>query len=82
MSYTTIYTNQHTIRYIHENRATTYASGATGFTSVKVGEEEVIFNVAIDPEQLDQMAHTAARNKIQQCKDGALLVEIVSRKRL
>ncbi|HZW05367.1 MAG TPA: hypothetical protein VFF58_00535 [Candidatus Nitrosotalea sp.] len=82
MSYLTIFANQQTKRDLHEQQPTKYASGATGWTSVKVGEEEVVFNVAVDSEQLAQMARIAARNKSQKCKDGAVLVEVVSRRRL
>lgn len=80
--YKTIFANLKTTREIHENQKTTFPSGATGWTSVQVGTEEVTFNVAVDPWQLEQMARIAARNKSQKCKDGAVLVEVVTRKRL
>jgi heme O synthase-like polyprenyltransferase len=82
MDYVSIFANQYTTRDITESKPDTFASGATGWTLVKVGTEEVVFNVAIDRDQLAQMARTAARNKSQRCKDGAVLVEVVSRKRL
>jgi hypothetical protein len=82
MSYFTIFNNQHTTRDITEQQARKFPSGATGWESVKVGTEEVTFNVAVDSEQLAQMARIAARNKSQKCKDGAVLVEVVTRRRL
>jgi hypothetical protein len=82
MTYSTIFTNAITKRDIQEQKPRQFSNGATGWESVKVGEEEVIFNVAIDKEQLAQMARIAARNKSQKCKDGAVLVEVVTRRRL
>lgn len=82
MTYLTIFTNQKAIRDITEQQERKFASGATGWETVKVGTEEVTFNVAIDSEQIAQMARIAARNKSQRCKDGAVLVEVVTRKRL
>ena len=82
MSYSTIFTNQRTKRDVCEQQARKFSSGATGWESVKVGEEEVIFNVAVDAELLAQMARVAVRNKNQKCKDGAVLVEVVTRRRL
>lgn len=82
MAYVTIFTNHQTTRDIGEQQARKFSTGATGWETVKVGTEEVVFNVAVDPEQLAQMARIAARNKSQKCKDGAVLVEVVSRRRL
>lgn len=82
IEYTVIFTNVKTQREIHENQKYQHPSGAMGWNSVKVGDEEVVFNVAIDKSQLAQMARIAARNKSQKCKDGAVLVEIVKRTRL
>ena len=80
--YSTIFTNQRTKRDVTEQQKREFPSGAHSYEWVKVGEEEVVFNVALDTEQLAQMARIAARNKSQRCKDGAVLVEVVSRRRL
>jgi hypothetical protein len=82
MIYATIFTNQYTKRDITEQQKREFPSGAHGYEWVKVGEEEVIYNVALDSQQLAQMARIAARNKSQKCKDGAVLVEVVTRRRL
>lgn len=80
--YQTIFTNLRVVREIYESRKETNAAGAAVWNSIKVGDEEVIYNVAVDPDVLATMGRHAARNKSQQCKDGAVLVEVVTRKRL
>jgi hypothetical protein len=79
MSYSTIFTNLHTTRDIRESRPP--VSGV-GMTSIKVGTEEISFNVAIESEELAEMARRAASNKSQSSKFGALRVEVISRRRL
>jgi hypothetical protein len=82
--YTTVFLNLHTTRDITEKRECKFAGGASGWETVKVGTEEVTYNVAVDfdSEQIAQMARIAARNKSQKCKNGAILVEVVTRGRL
>jgi len=48
MTYSTIFTNHHTTRDITEKRECKFSNGATGWESVKVGTEEITFNVAVD----------------------------------
>lgn len=76
--YKTVFTKQRAVREIRERKTTDRG----GFTTEKVGEEEVIFNVAVEPAELANMARRAAANKSQRCKDGAVLVEVVTRRRL
>lgn len=82
MSYQTIFSNRRVTHDVTETRHTQTEAGSKITTSIKVGSEEVIYNVAIDLEELDQMAHRASHNKSQRSKDGAVLVEIVRRRRL
>lgn len=82
MSWSTIFQNQRVAREIHKQVIVENSSGQKVWHDEKIGDEEVIYNVAVDPDQLAQMARIAARNKSQRCKDGAVLVEIVTRRRL
>jgi hypothetical protein len=81
VNYQTIFTNRRTVRDLTEQKRNELPSGGHSYTWEKVGEEEVVYNVAVDIDQLAQMGRLAARNKSQKCKDGALLVEVVTRKR-
>ena len=53
-------------------------AGATGFTSMPDGQEEVTYTVELDWRAVASMAKQAARNKGQKSKDGPLCV-IVTR---
>jgi len=41
-----------------------------GFMQVKDGQEEIFFEVSIDIDSLEIMAHTATKNKSQCCMSG------------
>jgi hypothetical protein len=51
-------------------------------TSVEAGREEVIFETSIDLGMLEDMGRKAAGNRSQKCRDGALTVRVLSRRRL
>ncbi len=82
MTYSTIFTNLHTTREIREVQSTPLPTGGESQTLVKVGTEELSFNVAIESDELADMARRAAHNKSRTSKWGALMVEIISRRRL
>ncbi len=46
------------------------------------GQEEVRYRVEVDPKMLADMGCRAARNKSGKCVDGALMVTVLSRKRV
>jgi hypothetical protein len=75
--YDIVFTNR-SVR--HEKRKRVPATTGIGFTHVADGHEQVYYCVSIDFRQLEAMAHKAARSKGQMCRDGALAVEVTSRR--
>jgi len=53
-----------------------------GFMQVKDGQEEIFYEVSVDVDSLEIMAHTATKNKSQCSHDGPLHVRVLERRKL
>lgn len=53
-----------------------------GFRMENDGVEEITYSVSVSMSDLDSMARRAAASKGQVCRDGALIVNVISRRRI
>jgi hypothetical protein len=49
---------------------------------VKDGQEEITYEVSVDTDRLEIMAHTATKNKNWRSHDGALHVQVLATRKL
>ena len=79
MAYTVIYREMETTRQL---RRTEKTGDSLGWRTVSDGLEKIVYEVEADFELVQGMARRAAANKSGECRDGALRVRVVSRRRV
>jgi hypothetical protein len=81
-NYHTVYPKTRTTRKLFKRVPVTVPAGATGFTSVNDGVEEIFYKISVNWEGLHEMARKAAGSKGGVSNDGPLRVKITSRRKL